>query len=132
MEIIQPPGWNRPRGYSNGIVAEGRMLFIAGQVGWNAEEKFESESFVDQARQALSNIMAVVETAGGGAEHIVRMTWYVVDKAEYLACWRELGTAYREVIGKNWPVMSAVQVAGLIEVGARLEIEATAVLPPAG
>jgi enamine deaminase RidA (YjgF/YER057c/UK114 family) len=132
MEIVQPPGWPRPKGYSNGVIAEGRMLFIAGQVGWNAEEKFESEDFVAQTRQALENIVAVLDAAGGKPEHIVRMTWYLVDKDEYLARGREIGQVYREVIGKHFPVMSAIQIAGLIEVGGKLEIEATAVLPPAG
>jgi len=132
MQVLQPPDWVRPRGYSNGIVASGRMVFIAGQVGWNGQEQFESDDFVAQARQALQNIVAILAEAGGRPEHIVRMTWYILDKEEYLGCWRELGQAYREVIGKHWPVMSAVQIAGLIEHGAKLEIEATAVLPDAG
>ncbi len=128
-QALQPPGWARPKGYANGIVAHGRMLFVAGQVGWNAEERFESDDFVDQARQALANIVAVLAEADAGPETIARMTWYVLDKDEYLACARDLGAAYRDVIGDHYPAMSLVQVAGLVETGAKLEIEATAVLP---
>ncbi|NCF09876.1 MAG: RidA family protein [Gammaproteobacteria bacterium] len=128
-QALQPPGWARPKGYANGIVAHGRMLFVAGQVGWNAEERFESDAFVDQARQALANIVAVLAEADAGPETIARMTWYVLDKDEYLACARDLGAAYRDVIGDHYPAMSLVQVAGLVETGAKLEIEATAVLP---
>jgi enamine deaminase RidA (YjgF/YER057c/UK114 family) len=126
---LQPAGWVQPRGYANGIEARGRMVFVAGMVGWNAQEKFESDDFVAQARQALSNVVAVLREAGAGPEHIARMTWYVTDKREYLASWKALGGAYREVIGRNFPAMTAVQVAGLIEEGAKLEIEATAVVP---
>jgi enamine deaminase RidA (YjgF/YER057c/UK114 family) len=128
-QVLQPPGWARPKGYANGMVASGRMVFVAGQVGWNAEERFESDDFVAQARQALANIVAVLAEAGAGAESLVRMTWYVLDKAEYLGAARDLGAAYREVIGDHFPAMSLVQVAGLVEEGARLEIEATAVIP---
>jgi enamine deaminase RidA (YjgF/YER057c/UK114 family) len=128
-QVLQPPGWARPKGYANGMVASGRMVFVAGQVGWNAEERFESADFVAQARQALANIVAVLAEAGAGAESLVRMTWYVLDKAEYLGAARDLGAAYREVIGDHFPAMSLVQVAGLVEEGARLEIEATAVIP---
>lgn len=128
-QVLQPPGWARPKGYANGMVASGRMVFVAGQVGWNAEERFESDDFVAQARQALANIVAVLAEAGVGAETLVRMTWYVLDKAEYLGAARDLGAAYREVIGDHFPAMSLVQVAGLVEEGARLEIEATAVIP---
>ncbi len=128
-QALQPPGWARPKGYANGIVAHGRMLFVAGQVGWNAEERFESDAFVDQARQALANIVAVLAEADAGPETIARMTWYVLDKDEYLASARDLGAAYRDVIGDHYPAMSLVQVAGLVETGAKLEIEATAVLP---
>jgi enamine deaminase RidA (YjgF/YER057c/UK114 family) len=128
-QALQPPGWARPKGYANGIVAHGRMLFVAGQVGWNAEERFESDAFVDQARQALANIVAVLAEADAGPETIARMTWYVLDKDEYLTCARDLGAAYRDVIGDHYPAMSLVQVAGLVETGAKLEIEATAVLP---
>ena len=128
-QVLQPPGWARPKGYANGVVASGRMVFVAGQVGWNAEERFESADFVAQARQALANIVAVLAEAGAGSETLVRMTWYVLDKAEYLGAARDLGAAYREVIGDHFPAMSLVQVAGLVEEGARLEIEATAVIP---
>ena len=129
QQILQPPGWTRPKGYANGIVATGRMVFVAGQVGWNAEERFDSDDFVTQARQALVNIVAVLAEAGAGPETLARMTWYVLDKAEYLDRARDLGAAYRDVIGDHYPAMSLVQVAGLVEQGAKLEIEATAVIP---
>ncbi len=129
MQILQPPTWIKPRGYSNGVAASGRIVFVAGQVGWNASGQFETNDFVRQARQALANIVAVLAEAGGRPEHIARMTWYVVDKDEYLASLSALGRAYREVIGSHFPAMTAVQVAGLVEDGARVEIEATAVIP---
>jgi enamine deaminase RidA (YjgF/YER057c/UK114 family) len=129
MQVLQPPGWAKPKGYSNGIVAKGRMVFVAGQVGWNAQEKFETSDFAGQARQALKNIVAILAEAGAGPEHICRMSWYVADAKEYNASLKELGAAYREVIGKNFPVMTALQVAGFVEAGAKLEIEVTAVLP---
>lgn len=129
MQILQPPSWARPRGYSNGIAAKGRLVFVAGQVGWNAHEKFETSDFAGQAKQALKNIVAVLAEGGAKPEHIVRMTWYVIDKKEYLASWRDLGLAYREVIGKHFPVMTAVQVVALVEDGAKMEIEVTAVVP---
>jgi enamine deaminase RidA (YjgF/YER057c/UK114 family) len=132
MQILQPPTWIKPRGYSNGIAAAGRMVFVAGQVGWNARGEFETSDFVGQARQALANIVAVLAEAGARPEHIARMTWYVVDKDEYLASSSALGRAYREVIGSHYPAMTAVQVAALVEDGARIEIEATAVIPEAG
>ena len=129
MEILQPPGWKRPKGYSNGVAARGRLIFVAGQVGWNADERFESADLVGQARQALRNVVAVLAAAGARPEHVCRMTWYLADRDEYLASHRELGTAYREVMGKCFPAMTAVQVAGFVEPGARVEIEATAVVP---
>ena len=129
MKILQPPGWPKPKGYSNGIVAKGRLVFVAGQVGWNAQEKFEASDFAGQARQALKNIIAVLAEAGAGPEHICRMDWFVADVKEYNASLKELGAAYREVIGKHYPVMTAVQVGGFVETGAKLEIEVTAVLP---
>jgi enamine deaminase RidA (YjgF/YER057c/UK114 family) len=130
MQILQPPGWAKPKGYANGIAAKGRLVFVAGQVGWNAaEERFVSDDFVAQARQALANIVAVLAEAGAKPEHIVRMTWYVADRDEYLASAKALGAAYREVIGRNFPVMTAIQVAGFVEHGAKLEIEVTAVVP---
>jgi enamine deaminase RidA (YjgF/YER057c/UK114 family) len=129
MQILQPPGWPRPKGYSNGIVAQGKMVFVAGQVGWNEKEEFESDALEDQVRQALENIMAVLRETGAGPEHIVRMTWYVTHKQEYLDKQKEIGAAYRDVVGRNFPVMALVQVAGLVEAGAKVEIEATAVIP---
>ncbi len=129
QRTLQPPGWAAPKGYANGIVARGRLVFVAGQVGWDAEQRIVDGDFVAQARQALENIVAVLACADARPEHIVRMTWYVVDKNEYLGCARALGAAYRDVIGKHFPAMSAVQVAGLVEEGARVEIEATAVVP---
>ncbi len=128
-ESFNPEGWLRPKGYSNAISASGRMVFIAGQVGWNAKEEFETDSFVGQTRQALLNIKACLEAAGATTENIVRMTWYVVDKQEYLDELAQVGQAYRDVVGRVYPAMSLVEVSGLIEVGAKLEIEATAVVP---
>lgn len=129
MQVLQPPGWPRPKGYSNGIAAEGRLVFIAGMVGWNEAERFETDALAGQARQALKNIIAVLAEAGGKPAHICRMTWYVTDKQEYLAHLRELGAAYREVIGNHFPAMTLVEVSALVEDGAKVEIEATAVLP---
>jgi enamine deaminase RidA (YjgF/YER057c/UK114 family) len=130
MQILQPPGWARPKGYSNGVAVKGgKTVYIAGQVGWSAEEKFVEKSFGGQFRQALANIVAVLAEAGGRPEHIVRLTWFVIDRDEYMGSLKEVGAAYREIIGKHYPAMSVVQVAGLVEAGARLEIEATAVVP---
>ena len=129
MQILQPPGWAKPKGYSNGVAARGRMVFVAGQVGWNPEGRFDAADFVGQVRQALANIVAVLAEAGAKPEHIVRMTWYVTDKAEYMGALREVGAAYRELIGKHFPAMTAIAVAGLVEDGAKIEIEATAVVP---
>ena len=129
MQILQPPTWMKPRGYSNGVMATGRIVFVAGQVGWNASGKFETNDFVGQARQALANIVAVLAEAGGRPEDIARLTWYVVDKHEYLASSRPLGVAYREVLGSHYPAMTAVQATALVEDGAKVEIEATAVIP---
>jgi enamine deaminase RidA (YjgF/YER057c/UK114 family) len=128
-QAINPPGWPRPSGYSNGVLAEGRHLAISGQIGWNERNELVSENFAEQARQALSNVMAVVRAAGGDAEHLIRLTWYVTDKSEYRASLKELGAAYREIVGEHYPAMALVQVAGLLEEGAKVEIEATAVLP---
>ena len=128
-QVLQPPGWPRPKGYANGISARGRTVVVAGTIGWNAQEQFEALDFAGQVRQALSNIVAVLAEGQAGPEHIVRMTWYVVDKREYLGCLAEIGKAYREIIGPHYPVMTAVQVAGLIEDKARVEIEVTAVVP---
>lgn len=129
MRILQPAGWKKPKGYANGIVAKGRTVFVAGQVGWNAEETFETSDFTGQARQALKNIVAILAQAGAGPEHICRMTWYVGDRHEYNASLKELGATYRDVMGRNFPAMTAVQVAGFVEEGAKLEIEVTAVIP---
>jgi enamine deaminase RidA (YjgF/YER057c/UK114 family) len=129
MKVLQPPGWASAKGYSNGIAARGTMVFVAGQVGWDPQQRIEPGGFVAQASRALSNIVAILAEAGARPEHIVRMTWYVVDKDEYNASLRELGKAYREIIGRHFPAMTAVQVAGLVEEGARVEIEATAVVP---
>lgn len=130
MEFLNPPGWKRPKGYSNGVAARGRMVFVAGMVGWNGQEAFETDDFTGQARQALQNIVDVLAEAGAKPEHIVRLTWFVTDKEEYLAAaGRDLGTAYREVIGRHFPVMSVIEIKGLIEKGGKMEIEATAVVP---
>ena len=128
-QVLQPPGWTAPKGYSNGIAARGRTVIISGQVGWDGQCHFHSSELVLQARQALQNIVAILAEAGGKPEHLVRMTWYVVDKREYVAAFPQLGEVYREVIGRNFPAMTAVQVCGLIEDAARVEIEATAVIP---
>ena len=130
MQILQPPGWARPKGFSNGIAVEGgKTVYLAGQVGWDAEGRFVEQRFAGQFRQALANILAVLAEAGGRPEHIVRLTWYVLDREEYLASLKDVGAAYRELIGRHYPVMSVVQVGGLVESEARLEIEATAVIP---
>jgi len=129
MEILQPPGWPRPRGYANGIAASGRMVFVSGMIGWDEHGVFRSDDFAAQARQALLNIVAVLAEAGARPEHIARMTWYVVDKQEYIAAYKQVGAAYREIIGAHYPAMTAVQVAGLVEDQARVEIEVTAVVP---
>ena len=129
-EIIQPEGWAHPRGYSNGAVATGRFVTVAGQVGWNPLScMFDSDDFAAQTRQTLLNIAAVLKAGGAGPEHMVRMTWYVVDRVEYIDSLKALGGIYREVMGKNFPAMTCVQVAGLVEERARVEIEVTAVVP---
>jgi enamine deaminase RidA (YjgF/YER057c/UK114 family) len=129
MKLLQPAGWAEPRGYANGVMARGAMIFVGGQIGWNAQQQFESDDFIAQTRQALLNIRAVLEAGGAGPEHMVRMTWYVVDRVEYIARLKELGAAYREVMGKNFPAMTCVEVSALVEERARIEIEVTAVLP---
>lgn len=129
-ESINPPGWPRPSGYANGIVAEGRFLAISGQIGWNERNEFVGEDFLAQARQALTNIVAILGAAGGTPEHLVRLTWYITDKSEYRANLEALGAAYREIVGPHYPAMALVQVAALLEEGAKVEIEATAVIPP--
>jgi len=129
MQILNPAEWTTPKGYANGIAAQGQMVFVAGQIGWNAESRFDSDDLVDQTKQALRNIVRVLAEAGGRPEHIVRLTWYVVDKKDYLARNGDLGKAYREIIGKHFPAMTLVQVAALLEDRAKIEIEATAVIP---
>jgi enamine deaminase RidA (YjgF/YER057c/UK114 family) len=126
---LHPRSWKRAKGYANGIAAEGRMVFVAGQIGWNADQRFESIDFVAQVRQALDNVVAVVREAGGTQEHVTRLTWFIVDKAEYLSRLREVGEAYRSVMGQHFPAMTMVQVTALIEDEARVEIEASAVVP---
>jgi enamine deaminase RidA (YjgF/YER057c/UK114 family) len=129
VKMLQPPAWATPKGYANGVAARGTLVFVGGQVGWNGQQQFASDDFVAQARQALENVVAVLREAGARPEHIVRMTWYVTDRSEYLASLRALGEAYREVIGRHYPAMTAVEVSALIEKRARVEIEATAVVP---
>ena len=129
MKILQPPGWAKPKGFSNGIAASGRQVFVAGQIGWTGEGKWEAKDFASQFRQTLKNTLAVLAEAGGRPEHIVRMTWYILDRKEYLGAIKEVGAAYRELIGRHYPAMAVVQVSGLIEDEAKLEIETTAVVP---
>lgn len=129
LEKLQPVGWAEPKGYANGLLARGALLFVGGQIGWNAQQEFESDDFLAQTRQALLNIAAVLKAGGAQPEHMVRMTWYVVDRGEYLASLKALGGVYREIMGKNFPTMTCVQVAGLMEARARVEIEVTAVVP---
>lgn len=124
--VIQPEGWKRPRGYSNGIAAQGEIIFVAGQVGWNEREEIVSDDFAEQAAQALRNVVAVLHAAGAKPEHIVRMTWYVTDKREYSAAAKRVGEAYKTIIGDHYPAMTLVQVADLLEDGAKVEIETTA------
>ena len=129
FEIIQPKDWAAPKGYANGIAAQGRQVFIAGQVGWNAQAIFESDDFVAQVEQALKNIVAVLAAAGGEPRHLVRLNWYVTDKFDYVDRQREIGEAYRRTIGRYFPAMTLLVVAGLLEPRAKVEIEATAVIP---
>ena len=130
MKILNPKNWAKPKGYANGIAARGTLVFVAGQIGWNgAKEKFESDDFVAQTRQALANVVAVLAESGAKPEHLVRLTWYVTDKQEYVARLAEIGKAYREVIGRHFPTMALVQVTALVEDRAKVEIEATAVVP---
>ncbi len=129
MKTLHPPGWAPAKGYANGIAARGTHIFVGGQIGWNAQQVFESDDFIAQTAQTLKNIVAVLAEAGAGPQHMVRMTWYILDREEYNARLKELGAVYRDVIGKNYPAMSCVQVAGLMEARAKVEIEVTAVLP---
>ncbi|MBA4193417.1 MAG: RidA family protein [Hydrogenophaga sp.] len=129
MKHLQPPGWATPKGYANGIAARGTLVFVGGQIGWNAQQQFESDDFIHQTRQALQNVHDVLACAGAGPEHMVRMTWYITDRVEYNARLRELGEAYRSVMGRHFPAMTCVEVSALVEERARVEIEVTAVLP---
>lgn len=135
MKILQPPFWTEPRGYANGIMTEmqagSRLLFIGGQIGWNAQQEFETGDFAEQVGQTLRNIVAVLAEGGAGPEHIARMTWYVCDKKEYMESLQDIGRHYREVIGRHYPAMTAIEVADLVEDQAKVEIEVTAVVPPA-
>jgi enamine deaminase RidA (YjgF/YER057c/UK114 family) len=128
-EILQPPNWPRPQGFSNGIAARGRLVFVAGQIGWDEKSRIVGADFSEQVHQALVNVLAVLAEAGGKPEHIARMTWYVTDKREYLAAYKSIGEVYRGLMGRHFPAMTAVEVAALIEDGAKVEIEATAVVP---
>ena len=126
---LQPPDWAPAKGYANGIAARGTQVFVGGQIGWNAQQQFETDDFIEQVHQTLRNIAAVLKEAGAGPEHMVRMTWYVIDRVEYNSRLRELGGVYRDVMGKNFPAMTCVQVAALMEARAKVEIEVTAVVP---
>ena len=129
MQTLLPPGWPRPKGYANGITARGRVVFTAGVVGWDKEERFVATDFAGQFAQILRNTLAILAEAGAGPEHVVRMTWYILDRDEYLASLAAIGAAWRELMGRNYPAMAVIQVAGLVEPAARLEIETTAVVP---
>ena len=129
MKVLQPPNWPRPKGYSNGVIAKGSSVFLSGIVGWNNRGEFEAKDFAGQVKQALKNIVEILAEAKARPEHIARMTWYVVDKQEYLSAAKEIGASYREIIGRHYPAMSVVEVSGLVEADARVEIEVTAVVP---
>jgi enamine deaminase RidA (YjgF/YER057c/UK114 family) len=129
MKYLQPADWVRPKGYSNGVAASGRFVFVSGMIGWDAQEKFVAKDFAGQVRQALQNAVLVLAEAGARPEHIVRMNWFIVDKNEYISAYEQVGVVYREIIGRHYPAMTAVQVAGLIEDEARVEIDVTAVIP---
>lgn len=129
FKVLQPEGWASAKGYANGIEARGRMVFVAGMIGWNAQSQFETDDFVGQCRQAMQNIVATLACAGAGPQHMVRMTWYIKDKKEYLARGRELGRVYQEMLGRHYPAMTLIQVADLLEDRALVEIEVTAVIP---
>lgn len=131
MKHLQPPGWATPKGYANGIAARGTLVFVGGQIGWNEQQQFESDDFIHQTRQALQNVHQVLACAGAGPQHMVRMTWYITDRVEYNARLRELGEAYRSVMGRHFPAMTCVEVSALVEERAKVEIEVTAVLPDA-
>ncbi len=129
MNLLQPPGWAPAKGYANGVSARGTQIYVGGQIGWNAQQQFETDDFIAQTAQTLRNVAAVLAAGGAGPQHMVRMTWYVLDRVEYNARLKELGTVYREVMGRHFPAMTCVQVAGLMEARAKVEIEVTAVVP---
>jgi enamine deaminase RidA (YjgF/YER057c/UK114 family) len=129
MKFLQPPNWPRPKGYANGVAAKGSLVFLSGMVGWNAQQEFVATDFVGQVRQALHNIVEVLNQALAKPEHIASMTWYVIDRSEYLAATREMGAVYREIIGRHYPAMTVVEVSGLVEEKARVEIQVIAVVP---
>jgi enamine deaminase RidA (YjgF/YER057c/UK114 family) len=128
-QILQPPLWAKPKGYTNGVAVRGRQVFIAGQIGWNAQQQLVGERFSEQVRQALANIVAVLAEAGGRPEHIVRLTWFITSRDDYYAQLKDVGAVYREIMGRCYPPMSVVQVVALMEAQAKVEIEATAVIP---
>jgi len=128
MRVLHPEGWKRPRGYSNGIAAEGRLVFVAGQIGWDESQVFRSDDLVEQLRQALKNTLAVLAEAGAGPEQVVRMTWYITDKRDYLDRSKEIGAVYRTLMGRHYPAMAVVEVSALMEDRAKIEVETTAVL----
>lgn len=128
-ELLHPQSWKPARGYANGVAASGRMVFVGGMIGWNAQQEFETDDFIEQVAQALRNVVAVLAEAGATPEHLVRLTWYVTSRDEYVARLKELGAVYREILGKNYPAMALVQVVALVERRAQVEIEATAVVP---
>lgn len=132
MQTVSPPDWPRPKGYSNAVVARGTPVYLAGMVGWNAREEFETDTFIGQFGQALKNVVAVLDAAGAAPAHLVRMTWFIADRREYLTSLGEIGSVYRDIIGRHYPAMSVIEVKGFIEEGAKLEIEATAVIPDPG
>jgi enamine deaminase RidA (YjgF/YER057c/UK114 family) len=129
MKVLQPPKWAKPKGYANGIAVRGELVFVAGVVGWNAEQTFETDCMAEQTQQTLENIAAILAQADAKPEHVVRMTWYITDKKEYLAKQKEMGSAYRSVMGSHYPVMAMLEVSALMEDRAKVEIEATAVIP---
>ena len=128
-ELLHPQSWKPARGYANGVAASGRMVFVGGMIGWNAQQEFDTDDFIEQVAQALRNVVAVLAEAGATPEHLVRLTWYVTSRDEYVARLKELGAVYREILGKNYPAMALVQVVALVERRAQVEIEATAVVP---
>lgn len=129
MQVLQPPGWAKPKGYANGITAKGSLVFVAGQIGWTADGRFETDDFAGQFAQALRNVVAVCAEAGAKPEHIVRLTWFITSKREYLASVKAIGAAYRDIMGRHYPTMTVVEIGALIEDRAKIEIEATAVIP---